>query len=36
MAGGESGAVRLFPHQNHPFVDGNKRTGMLAMMVFLN
>lgn len=32
----ESKAARLgyFLIKNHPFVDGNKRIGMLAMMVF--
>ncbi len=33
----EAKAARLgyFLIKNHPFVDGNKRIGMLAMMVFL-
>jgi death-on-curing family protein len=33
----EEKAARLgyFIVQNHPFLDGNKRVGMLAMMVFL-
>ena len=32
----EMAAAYLFhPVKNHPFVDGNKRTGLMAMLVFL-
>lgn len=31
-----AGAYLFHIVQNHPFVDGNKRTGVLAMLVFLD